>query len=201
MTPRESTIEGEVYTHRYLWASLKRVRDVAAEKDEDAPFFWLSAMLLAYLTYEAYLNYVGDRVAPEVWSGEKEVFSKGKYRGEEAKLRKIEEVTGIRVDKAKRPYQTVKKLKKVRDMLVHGKVEKFRFDTVVEEDTVPKMFQITLEEYVSKSQFDRALHDTEQLIEHIQQELGSKWEYDHLFPGKALVGSLASSTGNPKKKI
>ena len=50
-------------------------------------YFHISAMLLAYLTYEAYINFLGDRFASETWRDEKEFFSKKPYQGLEGKLK------------------------------------------------------------------------------------------------------------------
>ena len=46
----------------------------------------MSSMLLAYLTYEAYINFLGDRFASDVWKNEKAFFAKKPYYGLEGKL-------------------------------------------------------------------------------------------------------------------
>ncbi len=52
-------------------------------------YFDLSAMLMAYLTYEAYLNFLGTRVTPSDWENEREFFRKAPYKGTEGKLKRM----------------------------------------------------------------------------------------------------------------
>ena len=64
--------------HRLLWECCLRQSEVAeiARKDKSGPlYFELSAMLMAYFTYEAYLNFLGERVAPEAWKDERTYFT------------------------------------------------------------------------------------------------------------------------------
>jgi hypothetical protein len=84
MKKAETTINGELYTHKLLWKCCIQQVEAADEalKNSDSSFYFeLSAMLLAYLTFESYVNFLGDRLAPEIWKSEKDFFNKPPYKG------------------------------------------------------------------------------------------------------------------------
>jgi hypothetical protein len=67
-------------------------------------------MVFAFHSIEGYLNFVGEKILPELWKDEKKNFSRTGIRG---KLSKICECCGIALpDKGRRPYSTVSELKK-----------------------------------------------------------------------------------------
>jgi hypothetical protein len=90
MTKVETTINGELYTHKLLWKCYFQQVEAANEayKNSDSSYYFeLSAMLLAYLTFESYINFLGDRLAPEIWKSEKDFFNNSPYKGIDGKLR------------------------------------------------------------------------------------------------------------------
>lgn len=60
--------EGENITHRVLWQCCLRQLEIARKTERGRKYFDLTAMLMAYFAYEAYLNFVGSRVAPADWA-------------------------------------------------------------------------------------------------------------------------------------
>jgi hypothetical protein len=46
-------------------------------------------MVFAFHTLDAYLNYAGEHLAPEIWQNEGEFFAKQPYRGFDGKIRKV----------------------------------------------------------------------------------------------------------------
>jgi hypothetical protein len=46
-------------------------------------------MVFGFQTVEAYLNFVGERLAPEIWDDERNYFRREPYRGWDGKLRKV----------------------------------------------------------------------------------------------------------------
>ena len=114
-----------IYTslsHRILWDSVLRHLDLARENPQDSWFLHLSAGLLAAAAFEAYLNYLGGEVLPEVWLREREAFASEPCRGTEGKLRRIaEEIKLILPKKSDRPYRAFSELQALRDKIVHAK--------------------------------------------------------------------------------
>jgi hypothetical protein len=86
--------------------------------------------VFAYHTVEAYLNYVGERIAAEIWQRERNYFRKEPYRGAEGKLRCVMNLAQLPWRPEERPLKTILDLKYFRDLIAHGKSEKLR-NTVI----------------------------------------------------------------------
>ncbi len=68
MKDTKTTISGELFTHKILWECCQlscKAAKKASEEKAGPIYDEVTAMLMAYLTYEAYINFLGDRVAPE----------------------------------------------------------------------------------------------------------------------------------------
>jgi hypothetical protein len=86
----------------------------------------MAAMVFALHAFEAYLNFVGIRLAPDLWEDEQNFFRKEPYRGFEGKVRKVFELCRLtEPDRLARPYSTIWALKALRDLIAHGKIEVF----------------------------------------------------------------------------
>ena len=114
----------EIYNHRILWMVAERNLQTATSSQKEATFHALGAMLLHFFAFEGYLNWLGNRIAPEVWKEEKEFFSRPPYRGSLGKYRFLAKVVRLPVpDVSHGPFQTAKDLLKLRDMAVHPKAD------------------------------------------------------------------------------
>jgi hypothetical protein len=144
MKNAETQIRGELYTHRLLWECCIELSE-AAEKTRRLGRslfnFELSSMLMAFLTYESYINFLGDRLAPEIWKREKEYFNEIPYKGIEGKLKMVCEICHIsNIEKNRRPYQTIKELSSLRTYLSHAKPDKYEKVVRHARGMDPKMF-------------------------------------------------------------
>jgi hypothetical protein len=83
--------------------SYRREAAAADVKEEGSFFHNLVALVFASHVVEAYLNYVGERLAPDIWKDERNYFRKEPYRGWEGKLRKVFELAGLPWNAADRP--------------------------------------------------------------------------------------------------
>jgi hypothetical protein len=158
-------------------------------------------MLMAYFAYEAYLNLVGPKVDQEAWKNEREFFGKRPYQGTAGKLKRICEAIKIEVDRGKRPYQTIRELKKLRDFLTHGKPESYAYELEVkEEGETPDMFiGLSIYQMVRRESADRALKDTEEFIEYLHSRIVEKLGDDAFwFKGKALDFPLGFAFGGTR---
>ena len=121
-----SEIEGERFIHKELWRVVERQLEHSKRTPTGAFYDDLVAMVFAFHAFEAHLNYVGGILAPEVWKDERNYFRSEPYRGFDGKVRKVLQLAGVaEPDRAVRPYSTVWLLKDLRDLMAHGKVEKF----------------------------------------------------------------------------
>jgi hypothetical protein len=116
----EATYVGEQFVHRLLFVAYRRKESKRATEFEGEgwSFTSLFAMVFAFLTVEAYLNYVGERLAPEIWERERTFFRKGGFNGKLLKVRQL-------VDAPDEPhFQALAEVKELRDRIAHGKPQK-----------------------------------------------------------------------------
>jgi hypothetical protein len=187
--------EGEDLPHRLMWAIVEEQATLAKERERDWSHAALISMVFAFHAMEAYLNYVGLRLAPEIWSDEKKYFAKSGFNG---RLREVMERSGLSWNPGKRPLQTVLQLKKLRDAIAHGKPEKLAGNVVHAEDAAAPYPKFKLRPmFTPKSKMERAVHDVEQLANEIQihakQKLEESGMEDVWFRNEAFQGPQSFS--------
>jgi hypothetical protein len=75
-----TTDEGENFTHRSLWCVVARQIENAEARPSGALYDHLAAMVFTLHAFEAYLNFLGERLAPDIWNDEQNFFRKESYR-------------------------------------------------------------------------------------------------------------------------
>lgn len=198
----ETRIQGETFTHKILWECCVRQMETARRRKKGTMYFHITAMLMAYLTYEAYLNFLGDRFAHGIWRNEREFFSKGPYKGIEGKLKKIMEHCPITaVKKGQRPYQTIKQLKELRDFLSHCKPDKYTKTIIHHRDNEPPLFgkYDKMEHLVSNEKAEIAVKDVREFIEFLHKQAAQHTK-DTWFGKEALEGIRGYSSGDSRVK-
>lgn len=192
----ETTVQGEVFTHRILWSACQRQMHVARGAESGSWYFYLTAMLMGFMTFEAYINFLVSKVEPELWKGERNVFRTAPYKGTFGKLLKLCELHDVPYpDKGRRPYQTVARLNDLRDIVAHGKPETFTFSVRHRKEENPATIMYSLDDYVSDKEAERAVTDVKELIESIHATFVTKVGVDLLL-SLPLDGTLAMSTGH-----
>ena len=193
-------ISGQGYTHQLLWNSAKTLLKQPQTQTPTDGYFRTAGMLMVYFTFEAYLNLAGPRVDPAAWKNEREFFNADDYKGTSGKLKRICEKIGLTIERGKRPYQTIRKLKRLRDFLAHGRAETYAYEVEVAEGAHPDMFTgLTIYDWTSTKNAEWALHDTEEFIEFLHAKIIETLRVDDLpFAGKALQFPLAFAEGGEK---
>jgi len=196
-------VEGEIFTHKELWRCAEIQLDAARTAERGRFYFDMAAMLMAFFAYEAYLNFLGEILAPKQWGREREFFREPPYQGFEGKAQFIHEQLGLVVNKGNRPHQTVQQLLTLRDTLAHGKPD--RFEKVVQhgrEVEVPLFGHGRLENQVSAECSERALADIRQVIEALHElartRLDPNDDRTGWLRGPALAGPFGYSSGHTK---
>jgi len=69
-----SEYEGVEYTHRVLWKVVQDQARLAAEREREWFNPSLVAMVFAFHTVEAYVNFAGEQLAPAIWADEQNNF-------------------------------------------------------------------------------------------------------------------------------
>lgn len=107
-----------VLLHRELWAVVTGLLEPARPLSRQEA---LTVLLFSYHTLEAYVNYVGALLNPDLWQIERTYFRSPPYQGLDGKLRKLFELLGrAEPSRLERPYAAVWKLKAVHDGIVHS---------------------------------------------------------------------------------
>jgi hypothetical protein len=159
-TRARTQVDGERFIHKELWRVVGRQLDRSAQFPQGSMYDDMIAMVFAFHAFEAYLNYVGEHLAPEIWKDERKFFQGNSYRGFDGKVRKVLELCEI-AEPARdgQPYSTVWLLKDLRDVVAHGKVE--RVTGVVEHsiDEEPPWMTTALDRMVTAENAQRASED------------------------------------------
>ena len=150
-------------------------------------------MMFAFHTLEAYLNFAGHKLAPEIWATERDYFRKEPYRGFDGKIRKIISLVGIiEPDRTVRPYSSIWLLKELRDLIAHAKLELFSGTIEHPEDEEPTLQLSQVAALVTRENVLHTSSDVENFIEMLHQAarpfVADKW-----FGDKALKGAIQHS--------
>jgi hypothetical protein len=63
----KTTSEGEILPHRFLWEIVEEQAALAKRLEREWSKPALVGMVFAFHTVEAYINYLGERLGPEIW--------------------------------------------------------------------------------------------------------------------------------------
>lgn len=191
-----TTIEGERFLHLDLWCVVRRQLEHGLAQPKGSFYDDLVAMVFALHTLEAYLNFAGERLAPDIWKDERNFFRNEPYRGFDGKLRKVLELVEMsEPSRNVRPYSTVWLLKDIRDLIAHAKP--LKFGSVVDHsvDEEQQFTRSPLAELVSRANAERARDDIESFVEMIHAAARPKVS-DVWFGPVALGGPLQYSSSH-----
>jgi hypothetical protein len=192
-----TTYEGENYSHRWLWQVVARQIENAEARPAGAMYDDMAAMVFALHAFEAYLNFLGTRLAPDVWSDEQNYFRREPYRGFEGKVRKVFELCRLaEPDRIVRPYRTIWALKGLRDLIAHGKIEAVSQTYAHDVSVEPPFFHGQFDHLVSHAKAMEAKEDTHDVALKLHQaarpQVSDSWFGDRPFDGP--VGHATGSS-------
>ena len=166
----------EDYLHRDVWQVVNRQLEYAKANPTGALYDDLVAMVFCYHALEGYLNFVGEKIAADLWKDEKKEFSDTGIAG---KLTAICNVCEIDVfDGSRRPYSTVIALKKLRDSMAHPKTQKTDHrKEFIEGKTLPLFRPSYLAQLVSHQKAIRARDDVKSVAARIHSAALSRFPY------------------------
>ena len=147
---------------------------------------------MAFLAYEAFINYLGHVLAPELWADEKANF---KGKGLEGKLDAIvKKLHAYRWEKGANPYQAIKRLEAFRDMVAHGKVIVSQYTTDQKNDGTHYRYQHPWDEYLSLTEVSKARTYIQTFSQSLLEAARLVSDELHLIHD-AYQGSLGSGSG------
>jgi hypothetical protein len=111
--------------------------DAARKTEEGSYHGFLASVLFSYFAFEAFLNFLGYRIATDQWKNERTFFSTDPYRGTFGKLRFLAEKCQVNIDLKQRPWSTLKELSTARYAVTHAHLD--RVDQVVRAATAAEL--------------------------------------------------------------
>lgn len=181
---------GISYTHRLLWQIAAEQADLARQRERGRVNCSLVAVTFAFHALEAYVNFAGTHLAPDIWKNERKYFrSRGGWQG---KLRTVLDLTGVPWDPDIRPLKTILELQVLRDSIAHGKAERFA-DTFEHDDDLDELMHMFPDAKIRsmvlpKSRLDEVLADVRGLLERIHPVVAKKVN-EPFFKASALDGT------------
>jgi hypothetical protein len=193
--------EGEYFLHMLLWHATRHQLEDAEKEHPGSGFNYLAAMVLAFNTLEAYLNFIGARLDPTIWKDEQNYFRKSKPSGFRGKIKKVYELSGLAEPNEKtRPYSSVWEAKAFRDMIAHAKTEKEKWEIEHAADTERPHWTPRIETLLKRDRAKRFADDISSVIESIHEAARRKVQGDIGIGEKALSGLLGYSSGGTRIK-
>ncbi len=190
---------GRELIHRHLWEIVAEESQRAARSERGWRKPSLVAMVFAFHAVEAYLNFAGEHLAPDVWKNEREFFRKVPYRGFEGKLRKVLELVDIQWQPDKRPLTTILELKRLRDLIAHGASERLSGELSHGHDWEPPFPTSTIVGLVTpKERLPAVLPDVEALLQDIHSRVPTKVAVDPWFGPHPLLGPVTYTAGSTR---
>ena len=186
-------IQEEMYTHEHLWRSSTVLYEAALNRPDDSYHLLLPTLLTAYLAYEAFVNFVGYVLLPEIWEDERNNF---KGKGLEGKLERIlSEMPEFEWRKGARPYQTIRRLEAFRNLVSHGKVQASEYLAPNRNDGLHFRFRHVWDEFMTRNAVERARFDIKEFCQCVVEDCRKHCEHPHL-NHDAFEGSLASGSSS-----
>ncbi len=184
---KKCNVEEEIYTHEYLWRSSGNLLKYGEK--ENSYHQLLPALLLSYMAFEAFVNFIGYILLPELWEDEKHTF---KGKGIEGKLEEIIfEIPDFIWAKGRLPYQRIKELESFRNMVAHGRVISNKYITAQREDGSHFSLKHTWDEYLTVDAVKNFRKEIKIFSQSLLVEVRKKSDHLHLI-FDAYDGSLAS---------
>ena len=164
-------IQASTTTNTYVYCrgaardSLKK----AQEQQQGWFYFAMMAGVFAAFTVEGYLNHLGQKRVRD-WS------ELERKLGPREKLLLLRNMLHLSVHMARRPFQTLRDMLRLRDALAHGKTLTVSSERVVgdPDDETARDPQPDWKKLCSLDSVERMVEDAEKMVRHLCAESGSK---------------------------
>jgi hypothetical protein len=193
--PNSYTVEEEIYTHEYLGRSASTLLEKAEAQGKRSYHFLLPALLMSFMAYEAFINFCGYILLPELWKEEKKHF---KGKGIDGKLEAmVAKLSAFSWRKGDPLYQRIKNLENFRDSVAHARVVATEYTTERKEDGIHFQFKHQWDSYLSVEAVKSAMTDIKSFCQSLIIALRKESDHPHL-NFDAFEGILASGFSMPK---
>lgn len=185
----------EDYLHKYVWEVVKRQIRHAAANPNGATLDYLVAMTFESHALEGYANYLGERIAPDLWENERDQF---RGTGLKGKLSALYQMCGLSpLEMGRRPGATVGRLTQLRDAIAHPRTVVHEASRKYAEDEEPFPFPPTyLSRTVSASLAVQGMEDVGKIVEELHAAAREKHP-DKGLSAQAFGGIFSMTTYAP----
>jgi transcriptional regulator with XRE-family HTH domain len=124
-TPENITqhVSGEEYAHGVLWQCAQTQLRLARRNKREASYLLVTAVLMAYLALDAYLNYVGEILIPKKWSLIDQESSLNRSTAALTKVKKLVKVVRVPYpDEDTQPFSSILELSSLRNAILHAEL-------------------------------------------------------------------------------
>lgn len=189
------------FAHKVLWDSSQRHLSIAGERPQDSWMLHLSAGLLAAAAFEAYLNYLGEEMLPQVWAQERKYFSSEPYRGTAGKLRRIaEEIKWRLPSKSHKPFSGLLELQNLRDKMVHARPKKTSYRRIHKANEFPPVPSTWLYREAPAKRIRTLIADAEAFAVALHSAVLRSEFRNAIFGSHPFLGSLGFGTHSVKAR-
>ena len=186
-------ISEELFTHEYLWRCSLALSQV--EPDAMSEYHLaLPSQLMTAAAFEAFVNFCGHALLPEIWANERENF---KGKGLELKIKCVaDSLPTFEWKKGEYPYQAIRELLGFRDFVVHGKVHSSTYEAGETDDRQDFRFQLPFHSFLTLESADTSRTHVRKFSQSIV-EAARRLDDHHLhFHHDAFNGPLGSGAGS-----
>lgn len=177
-------VKDETRMHIMLWNMSGMFQNMLAKKSRnEIKYLHSNILLLHYFTFEAYLNFLGQKVEPKIWKKEKEFFNKENFNGEKGTLGKfwfLAEKCKYNNDfeKGIEPYQFINRLSSIRDFFVHARPEIHETEIVWNNVGMPEQAENFLDKNVNGKNVDKSFKYVKDIIQKLHDQANTLYGYD-----------------------
>ncbi len=189
---------GEEFIHKAVWQVVLRQIRHAEAHPKGALLDHLVAQVFVSHALEGYANFLGEKVAPALWKDERERFAQTGLAG---KLDALHELCGLpRLTRGKRPWSTIRELKRLRDGIAHPRTKTTRTTTDYVDGKEPPLFAKSwLDQVVSPGKAVRAMEDAKAIVDCLHEAAMARFPRTNLLP-EGLEGILSMRSTTAKLK-
>jgi hypothetical protein len=184
------------FAHRILWECAQRQLKIAEQCPADSWMLHLSAGLLSAAAFEAYLNYLGGEMLPQVWAQERSFFSQPEYRGTSGKLKRITEELGYLLPpNTHQPYRAWLDLVQLRDRIVHAKPKKKDYRVLHQQSRLPRTQVMWLYPEAKEARIASLISHTQKFATELHTLVKNSEFRFVIFGGHPFLGALGFGGG------
>ena len=156
-------------TYVYCWIAARNALKIAQERKPGWFYFAMMAGVFSAFTVEGYFNHLGQKRVRDWIELERKL-------GPREKLLLLRNMLHISVNIARRPFQTLTDILRLRDALAHGKTLTVTSNSVVSDpdDKKAQYPQAGWKKLCSLSSVERMVEDAEKMVRHLSTQSGSQ---------------------------